>query len=179
MTERLLWSPLRIGPVTVANRIVFSAHLTNYAEDGRPSEQHAAYYADRAKGGAGLIITEEHSTHPTDWPYEKLIHGFKPAVLAGWLDRVLVPGVAYRLDDAGGAPTPLVTLRRMLVEAEDSADFLPHRQIARRPDVAAPFGEQQVDFGRPAPDALDLDEVSDRLLIVLGQVFEIELAGDH
>ena len=84
MTERLLWSPLRIGPVTVANRIVFSAHLTNYAEDGRPSEQHAAYYAERAKGGAGLIITEEHSTHPTDWPYEKLIHGFHADVLPGY-----------------------------------------------------------------------------------------------
>ena len=66
------------GPVTVANRIVFSAHLTNYATDGLPTEQHAAYYAARAAGGAGLIITEEHSTHPTDWPYEKLIHGFHP-----------------------------------------------------------------------------------------------------
>ena len=71
--------PLRIGPLTVQNRVVFSAHLTNYAEDGLPTEQHAAYYAARAAGGAGLIITEEHSTHPTDWPYEKLIHGFDPA----------------------------------------------------------------------------------------------------
>jgi 2,4-dienoyl-CoA reductase (NADPH2) len=84
VSERLLWSPLRLGPVTVANRIVFSAHLTNYAEDGRPSEQHAAYYAERAKGGVGLIITEEHSTHPTDWPYEKLIHGFHADVLPGY-----------------------------------------------------------------------------------------------
>ncbi|HXY44064.1 MAG TPA: mycofactocin system FadH/OYE family oxidoreductase 2 [Acidimicrobiales bacterium] len=80
----LLFSPLRIGPVTVANRAVFSAHLTNYAEEGRPSEQHAAYYAARAAGGAGLIITEEHSTHPTDWPYEKLIHGYDPAVVPGY-----------------------------------------------------------------------------------------------
>ena len=80
----LLFSPLRIGPVTVRNRVVFAAHLTNYAEDGRPSEQHAAYYAARAAGGAGLIITEEHSTHPTDWPYEKLIHGYHPDVLPGY-----------------------------------------------------------------------------------------------
>ena len=81
----LLWSPLRIGPLTVRNRIVFSAHLTNYAtQGGLPSAQHAAYYADRARGGAGLIITEEHSTHPTDWPYEKLIHGFNPAVIDGY-----------------------------------------------------------------------------------------------
>ncbi len=80
----LLFSPLRLGPVTVANRIVFSAHLTNYAEDGHPTEQHAAYYSARAAGGAGLVITEEHSVHPTDWPYEKLIHGFDPGVVPGY-----------------------------------------------------------------------------------------------
>src|SRR6478735_514969 len=85
MSERLLWSPLRLGPFTVRNRIVFSAHLTNYAtQDGLPSSQHAEYYAARAAGGAGLIVTEEHSTHPTDWPYEKLIHGFNPKVVPGY-----------------------------------------------------------------------------------------------
>ncbi|HLH45955.1 MAG TPA: mycofactocin system FadH/OYE family oxidoreductase 2, partial [Acidimicrobiales bacterium] len=81
---RYLFSPIRLGPVTLANRIVFAAHLTNYAEDGRPSEQHAAYYEARARGGAGLIVTEEHSTHPTDWPYEKLIHGFHRDVIPGY-----------------------------------------------------------------------------------------------
>ncbi len=83
-TYRHLFTPLRLGPVTVANRIVFSAHLTNYAHAGRPTPQHAAYYAARAAGGAGLIVTEEHSTHPTDWPYEKLIHGFHRDVVDGY-----------------------------------------------------------------------------------------------
>ncbi len=81
---RYLFSPLQLGPITVRNRVVFSAHLTNYAADGLPTEQHAAYYAARAAGGAGLIITEEHSTHPTDWPYEKLIHGFHRDVIPGY-----------------------------------------------------------------------------------------------
>jgi mycofactocin system FadH/OYE family oxidoreductase 2 len=81
---RYLFSPLRLGPVTVRNRLVFSAHLTNYAQGGLPTEQHAAYYEARARGGAGLIITEEHSTHPTDWPYEKLIHGFHRQVIPGY-----------------------------------------------------------------------------------------------
>ncbi len=84
MAYRYLWTPLPLGPVTARNRIVFSAHLTNYARDGKPTEQHAAYYAARAAGGAGLIITEEHSTHPTDWPYEKLIHGFHRDVIPGY-----------------------------------------------------------------------------------------------
>ncbi|MGB8862205.1 MAG: mycofactocin system FadH/OYE family oxidoreductase 2 [Ilumatobacteraceae bacterium] len=84
MSYRYLWTPLQLGPVSTRNRIVFSAHLTNYARDGKPTAQHAAYYAARAAGGAGLIITEEHSTHPTDWPYEKLIHGFHRDVIPGY-----------------------------------------------------------------------------------------------
>jgi 2,4-dienoyl-CoA reductase (NADPH2) len=84
VTYKYLWSPLQLGPVTTRNRIVFSAHLTNYARNGKPTEQHSAYYAARAAGGAGLIITEEHSTHPTDWPYEKLIHGFHRDVIPGY-----------------------------------------------------------------------------------------------
>jgi len=84
MAYRYLWTPLELGPVSTRNRIVFSAHLTNYARDGKPTEQHAAYYAARAAGGAGLIVTEEHSTHPTDWPYEKLIHGFHRDVIPGY-----------------------------------------------------------------------------------------------
>ena len=48
------------------------------------------------------------AVHPNWW-------GKPPAILGGWLDRVPVPGVAYRLDDAGGAPTPLVALRHLLV----------------------------------------------------------------
>jgi 2,4-dienoyl-CoA reductase (NADPH2) len=84
MAYRYLWSPLQLGPVEVRNRIVFSAHLTNYARGGLPTDQHAAYYAARAAGGTGLIITEEHSTHPTDWPYEKLIHGFHRSVIPGY-----------------------------------------------------------------------------------------------
>ena len=41
---RLLFTPLKIGSITVKNRIVFSAHLTNYAEDFMPSERHLYYY---------------------------------------------------------------------------------------------------------------------------------------
>ena len=31
---RRLFSPLRVGPLTLRNRVVFAAHLTNYAEHG-------------------------------------------------------------------------------------------------------------------------------------------------
>ncbi|BCN44475.1 NAD(P)H-dependent oxidoreductase [Prescottella equi] len=51
----------------------------------------------------GLVVV-----HPNWW-------GKPPAILAGWMDRVVVPGVAYRLPDATGEPESLVTIERMLV----------------------------------------------------------------
>ncbi|MGH7751015.1 MAG: mycofactocin system FadH/OYE family oxidoreductase 2, partial [Candidatus Dormibacteria bacterium] len=103
----MLFEPLRLGPLTLRNRIVFSAHLTNAAVDGMPTEQHAAYYAARAAGGAGLVITEEHSVHPADRPYEKLIRGHDPAVIPGYrriTDAVHAHGVAVlaQLNHNGG-----------------------------------------------------------------------------
>jgi mycofactocin system FadH/OYE family oxidoreductase 2 len=111
---RYLWTPLALGPVTVRNRIVFAAHLTNYARDGRATEQHAAYYAARAAGGTGLIVTEEHSTHPTDWPYEKLIHGFHRDVIPGYLriteavHRYRVP-IFAQINHNGGQASSMYT----------------------------------------------------------------------
>jgi 2,4-dienoyl-CoA reductase (NADPH2) len=81
---RHLFSPLRLGPVTLPSRVVLPAHLTNYAEDGLPTARHAAYYAARAAGGAGLVITEEHTVAPGDRAYERLIRGWDDAVLPGY-----------------------------------------------------------------------------------------------
>jgi 2,4-dienoyl-CoA reductase (NADPH2) len=77
----LLFSPLQLGPVRLRNRVVFSAHLTNFAEHNRPGPRLTAYYRERARGGAGLIITEEQSVHASDFAYEKLIHAYDPAVI--------------------------------------------------------------------------------------------------
>jgi 2,4-dienoyl-CoA reductase (NADPH2) len=103
----LIDAPLAVGPLTVRNRVVFAAHLTNFAVDGLPTERHAEYYAARAAGGAGLVITEEHTVHPGDRPYEKLIRGFDPAVLPGYrrlTDAVHARGVPVlaQLNHNGG-----------------------------------------------------------------------------
>ncbi|MEV1292364.1 FAD-dependent oxidoreductase [Pseudonocardia sp. NPDC049635] len=79
-----LGEPLRLGRRVLRNRIVFTAHLTGFAEDGLPTPRHTAYYAARAAGGAALVITEEHAVHPDDRPYERLIRGHDPAVLPAY-----------------------------------------------------------------------------------------------
>lgn len=52
-----VFSPLQIGPVTVKNRILSSAHLTHLADNGLWTDGHLAYYETKARGGIGLIVT--------------------------------------------------------------------------------------------------------------------------
>ena len=48
-----------IGSLRLANRIVMPAMATNFASAiGEPTERMIAYYAERARGGAGLVIVE-------------------------------------------------------------------------------------------------------------------------
>ena len=143
MEYRYLWTPLSLGPVTTRNRLVFSAHLTNYARDGRPTDQHAAYYAARAAGGVGLIITEEHSTHPTDWPYEKLIHGF---------DRDVIPG--YR------AITDAVHRHRVPIFAQINHNGGQAASMYSRRAVWAPSAVADPLF-REVPKAVTHDEIDE------------------
>ena len=79
-----LFSPLKLGATEVKNRISFQPHLTNLAVNNLPSERQMYYWGERAKGGAGLIITEEMSVHPTDMAYEKLIDVYHPEVIPGF-----------------------------------------------------------------------------------------------
>ncbi|MFC7546723.1 NAD(P)H-dependent oxidoreductase [Plantactinospora sp. GCM10030261] len=60
-------------------------------------------HRDELAHADGLVVV-----HPNWW-------GKPPAIVAGWLDRVIVPGVAYELPDAAGEPTGLLRLRGAVV----------------------------------------------------------------
>ncbi len=140
-----LFSPLKIGSTTVRNRISFSAHLTRFAENWLPTERNAAYLGERAKGGCGLIITEEQSVHPTDRAYDRMIDAFEPAVVPGYRQitwavhhyggRVFAQlnhngqqcdGTRSRLPVIAPSDIPDVLFRETpkIAEAEDLADIL-------------------------------------------------------
>jgi len=60
-----LMSPLRIGAVTVRNRIVSTGHDTGMADHGGViGDQLIAYQEARARGGAGLIVLQVAAISP-------------------------------------------------------------------------------------------------------------------
>jgi mycofactocin system FadH/OYE family oxidoreductase 1 len=60
-----------LGARTAPSRVLFGPHETNLGDGRSFSERHVAYYARRAEGGAGVIVTEIASVHDSDWPYER------------------------------------------------------------------------------------------------------------
>lgn len=64
MSERFktALSPLRVGPVTIPNRLVRTAHATLFSRD-EVNDDHINYHLERARGGIGLSILEGVSIH--------------------------------------------------------------------------------------------------------------------
>ncbi len=60
-----LFEPLSIGNLYIRNRVFISAHTTMLAENGGPGEKLIAFLEAKAKGGAGLIISEAVNAHPS------------------------------------------------------------------------------------------------------------------
>ena len=56
--RRPMFVPLRVRGVELKNRVVVSPMAQYRAVDGTPSDWHLVHYAERAKGGAGLVFTE-------------------------------------------------------------------------------------------------------------------------
>ena len=53
-----MFVPLRVRGVELMNRVVVSPMAQYRAVDGVPTDWHFVHYAERAKGGAGLVFTE-------------------------------------------------------------------------------------------------------------------------
>jgi dimethylglycine catabolism A len=54
-----LKEPGRIGPLALKNRVIMGPMGTNYGTtDGHSTDRDKAYYAERAKGGVAMVITE-------------------------------------------------------------------------------------------------------------------------
>lgn len=68
MTYKKLFEPIVIGDCEIKNRIAMSPMNMGYTGPmGYPSEQSIAWYATRARGGFGLLITECVVMNPHRW----------------------------------------------------------------------------------------------------------------
>ena len=81
MSYGSLFQPIKIGSVEIKNRIGMAPMNLNFTREGYISEQHMAYFAARAKGGTGLIMTEaiRTSEEGTNRTYYDNPHLWKPA----------------------------------------------------------------------------------------------------
>ena len=53
-----MFTPFRLRDLNLKNRVVVSPMAQYRAVDGKPTDWHLVHYAERAKGGAGLVYTE-------------------------------------------------------------------------------------------------------------------------
>lgn len=78
----LLYSPAKLGPLTLQNHLVMSPMTRSRAPGNVPNELMAQYYAQRAS--AGLIITEGTSPSPNGLGYVRIPGIFSDQQVAGW-----------------------------------------------------------------------------------------------
>ncbi|SDE08610.1 NADH:flavin oxidoreductase [Glycomyces harbinensis] len=110
--ERLLARPYAINGLQLRNRVVMAPMTREFSPGGIPGENVAAYYARRAAGGVGLIVTEgTYIGHESTWAGKKVprVHGEEQ--LAGWkraVDAVHEAGgtIAAQLWHVGAARDP-------------------------------------------------------------------------
>lgn len=91
------FEPFRIGKLELKNRLVVSAMVTNYCyPDGTPTEKYLAYHEHKARGGWGLIITEDYAIAPKAGGFIRL-----PGL---WEDSQIQPHqeLTRRVHQAGG-----------------------------------------------------------------------------
>src|SRR5262245_44288444 len=62
-----LLSPLDVGGLTLRNRVVMGSMHTGMEDRAKHLPELAAYFAERARGGVGLIVTGGYSPNVRGW----------------------------------------------------------------------------------------------------------------
>ena len=71
--------------LSLPNRVVMAPMSRYRSPEDLPTEQAVEYYASRARGGVGLVITEgSYIAHPSAASYEHVPHCFGAAAVACW-----------------------------------------------------------------------------------------------
>ena len=79
-----MFTPFRLRDLQLKNRIVVSPMAQYRAVDGTPTDWHLVHYAERAKGGAGLVTTEMTCVSPEGRITPGCAGLYAPAHEAAW-----------------------------------------------------------------------------------------------
>jgi dimethylglycine catabolism A len=74
-----LFGALKVGRRTLRNRIALSATLTNYGAGHRVTERWIDFLAERAKGGAAMLVTEIIAVDPAALAHGAIVTGYDAA----------------------------------------------------------------------------------------------------
>lgn len=147
-----IFSPVRLGAISLANRIVMAPMTRDRAGPGdTPTPLMVDYYRQRA--GAGLIVTEGVQPCPAGKGYWRTPGIHSPAQIAGWRD------VAAAVKGAGGAMVmQIMHVGRVSVRAnkDADADTVAPSAIASRDPVPGPDG---IPVPPEMPRALETTEI--------------------
>ncbi len=137
----LLFSPTKLGPLTLQNRLVMSPLTRNRASDNVPNDLMVEYYAQRAS--AGLIITEGTSPSPNGLGYPRIPGAFSAAQTAAW----------KKVTDAVHAKGAKIFLQLMHTGRIGHPLNLPAGATVLAPSAVAAAGEIYTDAGGMKPHA--------------------------
>jgi 2,4-dienoyl-CoA reductase-like NADH-dependent reductase (Old Yellow Enzyme family) len=90
-----LFSPFSTRDVELRNRVLITGHMTSFPSDGMPTDAQASYFAERAKGGVGLIVLAWCVVHKNGWVIRTAEAG------ARQLDGYSVPGQSRDAEEGG------------------------------------------------------------------------------
>jgi anthraniloyl-CoA monooxygenase len=79
-----MFAPFKLRNMTLGNRVVVSPMAQYKAVDGCPTDWHFVHYAERAKGGAGLVYTEMTCVSPEGRISPGCPGLYRPSHLAAW-----------------------------------------------------------------------------------------------
>lgn len=150
-SDLALFTPVRLGPYTLANRLVMAPMTRNRAGPGNvPQDMNVEYYAQRAS--AGLIITEatQVSTQGVGYPNTPGIHSEEQ--VAGW------SRVTQAVHDRGGR----IFLQLWHVGRISHPTLQPSGTLPVAPSAVKPAGEVYTYEGpKPfvVPRVLEISEI--------------------
>src|SRR5690606_11626085 len=155
-----LFEPFQSPKLTLANRIVMAPMTRNMAPDGIPRQANATYYARRAAGGVGLILSEGTVVRrpaSRNLPHIPLFHDDEP--LGGWqavIDAVHAAGgkMGPQIWHTGGTPSSDAEFERPSLDTPSGLNA-PGQSVGE-PMSEAAIADTVSAFARAAADATAL-----------------------